>query len=140
MNTRKRPQPVLTDSSLNMALSVKYIIYSAFGFSGMLFAIPSVSELAGVVAAQTLGAMIGLLGIMAAVSTVRAVKSLGWETVELYATIALVAFVSMYNVCLIYLTVHGSDSRVGLTIIATALLVMPVWRIISIVRKLRKTA
>ena len=140
MNTRKHPQPVLTDSSLNMALSVKYIIYATFGISGMLTTIPSVTEVAGAVAAQALGGAIGVLGIMAAVSTLRAVKSAHWERVELYITIALVAFVSMYNVCLIYLTVHGSDTRVGLTIIATALLVMPVWRVISIIRKLRKQA
>lgn len=136
----KRRQPVLTDSSLNVALSVKYIIFSLFGWSGMVFAIPSVSEVAGVRVAQVLGAAIGVLGILASIATIRAVKSVHWETVELYATIALVSFVSMYNVCLIYLTVHGSDSRIGLAIIATALLVMPVWRVLSIIKKPRNTA
>lgn len=140
MNTRKRRQPVLTDSSLNVALSVKYIIFATFGFSGMITAVPSVTELAGVLAAQALGGAIGLLGIFAAVATIRSVKSLNWETVELYVTISLIAFVSMYNVCLVYLTVHGSESRVGLAIIATALLVMPVWRVLSIIKKLRNSA
>lgn len=138
MNTKRRRQPVLTDSSLNVALSVKYIVYSAFGFSGMLVAIPSIAEVAGPLAAQLLGAIVGLLGILTAVATVRSVKSPKWETAEMYSTIALIAFIGMYNACLIYLTVHGIGDRANLAIIATALLVMPVWRVISILKKKMK--
>jgi hypothetical protein len=138
MNTRRRRPPVLTDSSLNLALSVKYIVFSAFGFSGMITAIPSVTEVAGALAAQALGAFIGLLGIIAAVATIRSVRSSFWEDIELYSTISLIAFVSMYNACLIYLTVQGIGDRANLAIIATALLVMPVWRVLSILKGKRK--
>lgn len=140
MFSKRRRQPVLTDSSLNIALSIKYIIFATFGVSGTLSAIPSVTEVAGVAAAQALGVGIGIFGVLAAIATIRAVKSAGWEKAELYLTIALVSFVSMYNACLIYLTVQGVGDRANLAIIATALLVMPVWRILSIIKKLRNTA
>lgn len=132
-----RSVPVLTDNSLNRAFAVKYAIYSLFGLSGVITHIPSVAEITGEVVATLLAGIVCIAGALASVSAWHSVKEGVWVKRELYATIVLVSFVAVYNIALIYLAAIGSVSRVNLAIIASALLVMPIWRIRFILKKSR---
>lgn len=135
----KNQKPVLVDDSLFKAFSIKYFIYAVFGLSGLLVAVPSIAETAGEFSARAISATIMVLGALSAFAVLRAIDSTGWERVEFYSTIGLISFVAMYDVSAIYLAALGSDSRINLAIIASALLVMPLWRVRWILKKNRKT-
>ena len=129
---------MLVDNSLNVAFAIKYFIYAAFGASGVFSVIPSVALVGGVTAARALGLVVFVLGVAVGTSALKSLSSVKWERREFYGTIALIAFIGMYNASLIYLALHGIGDRVGLAIIATALLVFPIWKLRYILRKNRQ--
>lgn len=129
--------PVLTDNSLNRAFSVKYAIYSLFGLSGVITHIPSISLVAGETIATLIAGIVAVSGALASISAWNYIKGGKWVKRELYATIVLIAFVLVYDVALIYLASQGEGNRVNLAIIATALLVMPTWRMRYILKGTR---
>ena len=136
-HTPTRSVPILTDNSLNRAFAVKYAIYSLFGLSGLITHIPSIAAVVGEVIATFLAGVVFISSALASVSAWHSVKGGAWVKRELYATIVLVSFVAVYNITLIYLAAIGSTSRINLAIIASALLVMPIWRIRYILKKSR---
>lgn len=136
--TTTKSLPVLTDNSLNRAFSVKYAIYSAFGLSGIITHIPSLSLIAGEAVATILAAVVAVAGALASIAAWNFIKGGKWIKREFYATIFLVSFVGMYDIALIILTFLGEGDRLNLAIIASALLVMPIWRIRYILKSTRQ--
>lgn len=131
---RTKQVPVLVDNSLNRAFALKYAIYAAFGVSGVITHIPSLSIFAGEAAASILAGIVAVSGALASVAAWNGVKQGVWVKRELYATIILVVFVAVYDAALVILTILGIGDRVNLAIIATALLVMPTWKIRHLLR------
>lgn len=129
--------PVLTDSSLDRAFSVKYGIYALFGLSGLLTHIPSIAKFAGEWAAMVLSSIVMLAGVIAAVAAWNSAHHPRWMRAEFFATITLVTFVAMYDIALIFLATQGDVNRINLAIIASALLVMPIWRIRHLMKQIR---
>lgn len=134
-NHRKQIKPMLVDESLNWAFAVKYFIYAFFGVAGAIANIPSVSILAGSAVATTLGVIIGLSAAAAGVSTLRAGRSKVAEMWEFYSTVTMVAFVTVYISALIYLAIQGDHDRVAVAVIASALIILPCWKLSWIIRK-----
>lgn len=134
-HVHQNAKPLLVDNSLNRAFAIKYGIYAVFGFSGMVSHVPSIALVAGQLVATIVGGIIGVAGVWAAASAWNFMKSPRWQRSEVYATVTLVAFVSVYVATLLYLAAIGEGSRLNLAIIATALLVMPIWRIRYIIKK-----
>lgn len=132
-----QPAPVLADNSLNRAFAVKYAIYAAFGVSGVITHIPSLAIIAGEAAATILAGVVALTGVLAAISAWNSIAGGVWVRRELYATITLCAFIAMYDIALYILSIVGVGDRINLAIIATALLVMPLWRIRWILKNSR---
>lgn len=131
---RTKQVPVLVDNSLNRAFALKYAIYALFGVSGVVTHIPSLAIVAGEAAATILAGTVAVSGILASIAAWNSIKMGVWVKRELYATIVLVAFVGVYDIALVILTILGVGDRLNLAIIATALLVMPGWRIRNILR------
>lgn len=132
-----KPAPVLTDNSLNRAFAIKYAIYAAFGVSGVITHIPSLAIVAGEAAATVLAGVVGLAGVLASISAWNSLRGGVWVKRELYATITMCAFIAMYDLALVALSIAGVGDRVNLAIIAAALLVMPIWRIVWMLKKSR---
>lgn len=130
-------RPVLVDNSLNIAFSIKYAIYALFGLTGMIVHIPSLAAVAGEAVATFLAFVVAVSGAAASVCVANSGKSDRWVRWEFITTFTLVAFVAVYNICLIYLAVIGAGSRVNLAVIATALLVLPVWKLYYILKTSR---
>lgn len=135
MNTKRRP--VLVDNSLNTAFAVKYFIFAAFGLTGMIVHIPALATVAGEAVATFLAGVVALSGFAAAICVLNSYRSARWVRSEFYTTVTLVAFTAVYNICLIYLAVIGAGSRINLAVIATALLVMPIWKLYYILKTSR---
>lgn len=131
---RTKQVPVLVDNSLNRAFALKYAIYALFGVSGVVTHIPSLAIVAGEAAATILAGTVAISGVLASIAAWNSIKKGVWVKRELYATIVLVAFVGVYDAALVILTILGVGDRINLAIIATALLVMPGWRIRNILR------
>ena len=124
-----RSLPVLTDNSLNVAFAIKYFIYALFGISGVAIAVPSFAEVAGGVAALVLAAIVAVSASIASVAAFMHQKNTEWMKLEFYSSCVMVIFVGLYSGSLIYLSITGDANRINLAIIATALLVMPIWRL-----------
>lgn len=133
--SRTKPIPVLVDNGLNRAFSIKYAIYSLFGLTGIFTHIPSLAEVSGDLAAQIVAVCVFLSAGCAAVFAWNNHRGLRWLKAELYSTIFLVSFVAVYNTALVYLSITGDVQRTNLAVVATALLVMPIWRIRDLIRK-----
>jgi hypothetical protein len=133
--TRTKPIPVLVDNGINRAFAVKYLIYAVFGFTGIFTHIPSVVEVSGVLVAQAVAICVFLSAGIASLSAWNFHRGLRWMKAEIYSTYFLVSFVFIYNVALVYLTLNGDETRLNLAVLATALLVMPIWRVRDLIRK-----
>lgn len=129
MNRNTRPTPILVDNSLNIAFAIKYFIYFMFGVSGFVVSVPSITEFAGEVVATLTTAIVGVAALISSVCAYLSHKSLKYQKVEFYSTIVLISFVLVYDGSIIALAFAGDDGRINLAIIATALLVMPIWRL-----------
>jgi hypothetical protein len=129
--------PVLVDTSMHTAFAIKYAIYAMFGFLAATFGSETLEVVAGDATARVIGAFICLFSTVAAVAVAHSATSVDWEKVELYATIAVVSFVSVYCTFATWLVLLGDNSRVALAMIAAALVVFPSWRIIQIIKRLR---
>lgn len=138
MTTKRASKPLLVDNSINKAFAVKNFIYMLFGISGIVTHIPSVSLIAGEAIATVLAGIIAVSSAVASVCAWNFLKSERWQRWELYSTITMLSFVVVYVGALIYLAAIGEGNRINLAIIATALLVMPLWRARFILRKNRK--
>lgn len=129
----KALKPVLVDETIYRAFAAKYIIYGVFGLAGALTSVPSVTEVAGELYATIWASLMSLLSFV--------VAWLAWggkhERGELYATICLIGLILVYSISLILLALGGSSGRSALAVIATALLVFPIWRVRFLFRKLR---
>lgn len=136
-NKPSRHKPILVDDSLNRAFAIKNTIYLIFGISGIVTHIPSLAIIAGEIPAMILSAIVALSAAGAAVSAWNSMKGEIWVRRELWATIVMVAFVSMYSIALVILAINGVGNRVNLAIISSALLVMPAWRITYLLKKIR---
>lgn len=132
---RTKAIPILVDNGLNRAFAIKYAIYSAFGLTGIFTQLPSVEQVTGLLVATIVAACVFLSGLVASVSAWNFHRGLRWWKAELYSTYFLISFVLIYNIALIYLTATGSESRLNLAVVATALLVMPIWRIRDLIKK-----
>lgn len=136
-NRHTQPIPVLVDNSLNRAIAIKYVIYALFGLAGVLTTIPSVTELAGEVSAALLASIVMVSSIGAAVAAWNSTKNIKWEKIEIFTTITMVCFIGVYNFALIYLSIAGDVDRINVAVIASALLVIPIWRIRYLFKKNR---
>jgi hypothetical protein len=136
----KRPprKPILVDSSLHTAFAIKYAIYAAFGLLGTVYGPPSIALVAGATVAHTVSLIIFVCSIVAMAATLRSHIKPIWKKVELYSTIGVVSFVSVYFVSAATLAVLGDSSRANLAIIAIALIVLPTWRILQIIKESRR--
>lgn len=134
---RKRP-PILVDTSLHVAFAIKYAIYAMFGLLAAVFGAPTLERVAGSGVTQVIGAVILIASVASGFSTLRSPGSVIWEKVELYSTITVVSFVSVYCTFAGYLAaVHESDDYLSRAVLAAALLVFPLWRIIQIIKGFR---
>lgn len=133
--TKTKSIPILVDNGLNRAFAIKYAIYALFGFTGIFTHIPSVEAVVGTAVATTVAACVFLSSTAASIAAWNFRRGLRWWKAELYSTYFLISFVLIYNVALIYLTAVGSESRLNLAVVATALLVMPIWRIRDLIKK-----
>ena len=131
--SNKTLKPVLVDETIYHAFTAKYIIYGIFGLAGAITSVPSVTEVAGELYATIWALMVSVLSFV--------VAWLSWggrhERGELYATICLIGLILVYSISLILLALNGSSGRSALAVLATALLVFPVWRVRFLYRKLR---
>ena len=135
----KRPRkPLLIDSSIETAFMIKYWIYALFGILGVIVGTPTLAEFGGIGVARVISGVIAAASITAAIAVPRAFGSSFWTKVELYATITVVSFVGMYAVFAAILALGGDDRRVSLAMIASALVVFPLWRISQIIKDLRR--
>lgn len=139
MDAHRRSQPILLDGTLHTAFMIKYIIYAVFGFLGMLSGTPTVAALAGVDVARTVAGIIFVSSVAAALSVKLSINSVRWKKVELYSTISVVSFVSVYFVSAVTLAVMGDAARVSSSMLALGLVVLPIWRIVQIIKELRRT-
>lgn len=136
---KKTPAPVLVDSSIHTAFTIKYVIYALFGALAALFGSETLEAVAGEPVARVIGSLICGLSIAAAIASHFSLNDPVWEKVELYATIATVSFIGTYCAFATWLVVvMGDDSRIPLAMIAAALIVFPMWRVIQIIKKLRR--
>lgn len=133
--TRTKPIPILVDNGINRAFAIKYLIYALFGLTGIFTHIPSVVEVAGVLVAQAVAVCVFLSAASASVAAWNFHRGLRWLKAEIYSTYFLISFVFIYNIALVYLTLSGDESRLNLAVIATALLVMPIWRVRDLIKK-----
>lgn len=136
---RKQINPVLVDETLNWAFAVKYFIYAFFGLAGALSSIPSVAALAGSLVASTLGIIIALSATVAGISTLHATRSKRAEMWEFYSTVTLVAFIMVFISSIVYLAFQGSHQGMSLAVIASALIVLPCWKLSWTIRKNGRT-
>jgi hypothetical protein len=136
--SRTKPIPVLVDNSLNRAFAIKYIVYALFGFTGIFTQIPSVAEVAGGTVAQIVAGCVFLSSAIASVGAWGYQRGLRWMKAEIYATYFMISFVMIYNIALVYLTLNGSTDRLNLAVLATALLVMPIWRVRDLIKRGRR--
>lgn len=138
MNTaRQHQKPMLVDNSLNRAFSVKHLIFAVFGISGIITSIPSISIVAGEFIATIISGIITVAAVVAAYFSWNFLRGPRYQRWELYSTITVVVFVGVYVANLIYLAVIGEGNRINVAVIASALLVFPVWRIKFILKKSR---
>lgn len=135
MNPATKNVPILVDNTLNRFLAVKYGVYSCFGISGVIVHVPSLSIVAGDAVAMLLAGIVAVSAALASISAWNSARGGKWDRRELLATIVMVSFVAVYNIALIYLTVIGEGNRINLAILATALLVMPIWRLTDIIKR-----
>lgn len=132
-------KPLLVDSSIHTAFAIKYAIYGLFGLLGAISGSPTLERVAGESIARIIATVIFIASVFAATACISSVKDPeGWERVELYSTISVVSFVSMYCISAVFLVMQGDVSRASLAMIAAAMLVFPMWRIVMIVRKIRR--
>lgn len=134
----KSKRPVLIDESIHTAFLIKYIIYTLFGLSGAILGVGSIEDLTSDGAARTVALIIAVTSAISALGVHRALVSEFWERVELYSTICMCSFVTVYDATAIVHAFSGNPRMIGLALIATALLVFPIWRILQIVKKNRK--
>lgn len=134
----KPKRPVLIDESIHTAFTIKYIIYSLFGLAGVMLGVGVIEDLTSDLASRTVAGVIAASGALSALAVHRALLSEMWERVELYSTICMCSFVMVYDVTAIVTAFSGNPRMISLALIATALLVFPVWRILQIVKKNRK--
>jgi hypothetical protein len=135
-----RSIPILVDNSLNRALSIKYAIFAMFGFTGILTGIPSIVEVSGYVVATIIAAVVMVTAGFASVATWNTEKGVGWQKLAIYSIIAFISFSLVYNVALIWLTLLGDAGRANVAVLATALLVMPVWHCRYLTKRVAATA
>lgn len=136
---KKVRKPILVDSSIHTAFGIKYTIYALFGLLGATAGSSTLERVAGDNLAALIATIIFLFSTVAAVASFRSVNhGERWEKVELYSTIGVASFISVYCTSAVVLLMQGDDSRMSLALIAAALLVFPVWRVIQIIKKLRK--
>lgn len=138
MNSRTITHPVLVDRSLNRALAIKYGIYSLFGLVGAIINVPAIRELSAV----SIGPAFELFWTLSVFITAAIAARYAWsgthERQEMLATGAMFGFVSGYATSIFLLAFQGDDNRLAGAIIASALLVIPWWRMTFLFGKLRK--
>lgn len=135
MNRHTRAIPILVDNGLNRAIAIKYAIFSLFGLTGIITAIPSITELSTAFVAQIVSAVVFLSAGVACVAAWNSAKGDRWERVEIFSGITFISFATIYAFALIYLALMGDDNRVNAAVLTTALLVIPVWRVRYLIRK-----
>lgn len=128
--------PILVDDSLNKAMSIKYAIFSLFGFAGIYTRIPAISEVSGNTVALITAVVVFLSAGVAAIAAWRCERGVKWRKLEIYSAEVFVPFAAMYAIALLWLSlVVGDDQRIGTTVLSMALLIMPIWRIRYLIRR-----
>ncbi|MDB5716253.1 MAG: hypothetical protein JWO15_3650 [Sphingomonadales bacterium] len=114
-------------------LPAKYVIFILFGAAALTFKVPAVTEVTSMTYNDIWAFMVGLT---AAVSLLGLIFRL--EKVELYATIALVVGIATYPFFLVTLVIGGQPDRLAAAIGLVGFLFLPSWRILDIVRVIRR--
>lgn len=135
--TKTHPIPILVDNGLNRAFSIKYFVYAAFGFTGIFTHVPSIEILVGTAVAQVISICVFLSSLAAAIAAWNYQRGIRWMKAEIYSTYFMISFVVIYNIALVVLTFSGDTDRMNLAVLATALLVMPVWRVRDLIKKVK---
>jgi uncharacterized membrane protein YidH (DUF202 family) len=135
---RTSPIPVLVDNGLNRAFGIKYFVYALFGFTGIFTHIPSLEALTGAAVAQIVAICVFVSSLAAGVAAWNFQRGIRWMKAEVYSTYFMISFVLIYNAALVILTLNGDTDRLNLAVLATALLVMPIWRVRDLIKKGRR--
>jgi hypothetical protein len=129
--------PILVDNSLNRAFAIKYAVFAGFGLSAVFFGLPSVSELWGGGLAFITGIMVFLSAAAAGVAAWYTERGIRWQKAGIYCGYGFIFSAGLYAVALMILTFQGDGRRASAAIISLALLVMPIWYIRYLIRRVR---
>ncbi len=132
-----RSIPILVDNSLNRAFAVKYAVFAAFGLSAIFFGVPSIAELWSHTVANITGFMVFISATTAALAAWNTEKHVRWRKVGIYAGYAFIFSGALYDIALVILAFAGDDRRVSAAIISAALIVMPIWYVRYLIRRVK---
>lgn len=127
--------PILVDDSLNKAMSIKYAIFSLFGFAGIYTRMPAISEVSGDTVALITAVVVFISAALASLAAWRCERGVKWRKLEIYSAEVFVCFSAVYAMTLLWLSLLGDDQRIGVTALTMALLIMPIWRIRYLIRR-----
>jgi len=140
MSAKHGLRPVLVDTSLNYAFAIKYLFYAGFGIAGTIFSVPVIANVGGSYYEAGWCFAISVLAVISAVQVwknarlyvpIRSMKR------EIYSTLPMNVLLSFYAIFMTYLSVQGDTGRVSLAVLAYALIVMPTWRVLYLIGRIR---
>lgn len=116
-----------------VVLPLKLALFAGFGIAGTIVRVPTVDLVTSVSYGDVWTVMLGLTAVLALAGSVYR-----REQLELYATIALVVGYATYPLGAAVLSLACDVDRAPLAIGLWVLIVTPAWRIIDLVRTIRR--
>lgn len=116
-----------------IVIPAKLALFAGFGIAGALVRVPTVAQVTSVTYADLWTLMVGLTALLALAGAV-----FRRELLELYATIGLVVGFATYPLGAAVLTAQGVADSAPLAIGLWELLITPAWRVVDLVRTIRR--
>lgn len=116
-----------------IVIPLKLLLFAGFGIAGTLVRIPTVDLVTSITYGDLWTSMLGLTALLALAGSIYR-----RELLELYATIALVVGYATYPIGAAVLALAGDSDRAPLAIGLWVLIVTPAWRIVDLVRTIRR--
>lgn len=120
-------------SLYTVVLPLKLALFAGFGIAGTIVRVPTVDLVTSVNYGDVWTVMLGLTAVLALAGEIYR-----REQLALYSTIALVIGYATYPLGALVLTAGGDLDRAPLAIGLWVLVVTPAWRIIDLVRTIRR--
>lgn len=133
-----RPQAdevVLVDKSLDRFVAISYFVLVCWGVAAMIGHAPAVQAVAG----ERIGFWWALLIAAAGLVACLGATFRRWSA-EMYALGSLIGLILLYPVSVLVLVILGVGSSTVSSIFATGyMLVFPIWRLLFLIRRTRRT-